>query len=193
VPHIHNQPEIVTVISGIYNIAPGYEFDRNASDALRPGGFYVFPPRTPYCRFCRDGDRHPALPRRTLPDRIPRSRRRPAELIGDERLSVIKRSARRRCRAAHPAYLVQPALPSRGTGSAFIAVLNFMTIVGESCSWREGRSLAGGKSDDRFCPAAAGWAPAPVTFRTPLNRLLDDCPAAATETAPVLAPAAIEG
>jgi quercetin dioxygenase-like cupin family protein len=53
-PHIHNQPEIVTVISGTYNIGTGYEFDRDATEALEAGEFYAFPPGTPHFAYVEE-------------------------------------------------------------------------------------------------------------------------------------------
>jgi quercetin dioxygenase-like cupin family protein len=53
-PHIHNRPEIVTVISGTYNIGAGYEFDRDATEALEAGAFYAFPPGTPHFAYVEE-------------------------------------------------------------------------------------------------------------------------------------------
>jgi quercetin dioxygenase-like cupin family protein len=53
-PHIHNRPEIVTEISGTYNIGAGYEFDRDATEALEAGAFYAFPPGTPHFAYVEE-------------------------------------------------------------------------------------------------------------------------------------------
>lgn len=43
-PHIHPRTEIVTVISGTFEIGMGAEPDREATQALPPGSFFAFPP-----------------------------------------------------------------------------------------------------------------------------------------------------
>ncbi|WP_040486302.1 cupin domain-containing protein [Lutibaculum baratangense] len=43
-PHHHGQPEIVTVISGTFHIGMGEEAVREDATALRPGGFFAYPP-----------------------------------------------------------------------------------------------------------------------------------------------------
>ena len=43
-PHIHAQPEVVTVISGNFQIGMGEDADRDATTALAPGSFFAFPP-----------------------------------------------------------------------------------------------------------------------------------------------------
>lgn len=43
-PHVHTQPEIVTVISGTFLIGTGEEANPEAATRLDPGGFFAFPP-----------------------------------------------------------------------------------------------------------------------------------------------------
>jgi len=43
-PHFHQQPEIVTVISGAFRIGMGEDADAAAGTLLDPGGFFAFPP-----------------------------------------------------------------------------------------------------------------------------------------------------
>ena len=43
-PHVHAQPEIVTVISGAFRIGMGEEADAEGGTVLEPGGFFAFPP-----------------------------------------------------------------------------------------------------------------------------------------------------
>jgi quercetin dioxygenase-like cupin family protein len=43
-PHVHSQPEIVTVISGTLKIGMGEEADEADTTALEPGSFFAFPP-----------------------------------------------------------------------------------------------------------------------------------------------------
>ncbi len=43
-PHVHQQPEIVTVISGAFRIGMGEEADPEGGTLLDPGGFFAFPP-----------------------------------------------------------------------------------------------------------------------------------------------------
>lgn len=43
-PHIHPEPEVVTVISGTFLIGMGEDADPEAAEALDPGGFFAFPP-----------------------------------------------------------------------------------------------------------------------------------------------------
>lgn len=43
-PHIHPQPEIVTVISGTFRIGMGEDPDPEATQALEAGSFFAFPP-----------------------------------------------------------------------------------------------------------------------------------------------------
>lgn len=43
-PHVHQQPEIVTVISGAFRIGMGEEADTQGGTLLDPGGFFAFPP-----------------------------------------------------------------------------------------------------------------------------------------------------
>lgn len=43
-PHIHSQPEIVTVLSGTFSIGMGENADPENAEALGPGGFFAFPP-----------------------------------------------------------------------------------------------------------------------------------------------------
>ena len=43
-PHVHSQPEIVTVISGTFRIGMGEEANPDTATALEPGGFFAYPP-----------------------------------------------------------------------------------------------------------------------------------------------------
>jgi len=43
-PHFHQQPEIVTVISGAFRIGTGEEADPEGGTLLDPGGFFAYPP-----------------------------------------------------------------------------------------------------------------------------------------------------
>ena len=43
-PHTHPQPEVVTVISGSFEIGMGAEPDREAAQPLAAGSFFAFPP-----------------------------------------------------------------------------------------------------------------------------------------------------
>lgn len=43
-PHVHPQPEVVTVISGTFRIGMGEDADPDATQALEPGSFFAFPP-----------------------------------------------------------------------------------------------------------------------------------------------------
>jgi quercetin dioxygenase-like cupin family protein len=43
-PHMHSQPEIVTVISGTFRIGMGEDADPAGTQALEPGSFFAFPP-----------------------------------------------------------------------------------------------------------------------------------------------------
>jgi quercetin dioxygenase-like cupin family protein len=43
-PHTHPRPEVVTVISGTFEIGMGENPDRDAAQALPAGSFFAFPP-----------------------------------------------------------------------------------------------------------------------------------------------------
>lgn len=43
-PHVHQQPEIATVISGAFRIGTGEEADPEGGTLLEPGGFFAYPP-----------------------------------------------------------------------------------------------------------------------------------------------------
>jgi quercetin dioxygenase-like cupin family protein len=43
-PHIHPEPEIVTVVSGTFHLGMGETANQDDTEALEPGAFFAFPP-----------------------------------------------------------------------------------------------------------------------------------------------------
>lgn len=53
-PHTHPRPEVVTVISGTFNIGMGKTVDRGAARALPAGSFFAFPPGMAHFAFTEE-------------------------------------------------------------------------------------------------------------------------------------------
>ena len=55
-PHWHPEDRVYTVISGVFYIGLGEEFDREKLEAYPPGAVIVLPGRTPHFHLARSGE-----------------------------------------------------------------------------------------------------------------------------------------
>ena len=81
-PHRHPEDRVYTVISGVFYIGLGNEFDESKLTAHAPGSVLVLPGGQPHFHWAKVRClRHPSVGHRAAWSRIPRPHRRPAEQV----------------------------------------------------------------------------------------------------------------
>jgi uncharacterized RmlC-like cupin family protein len=55
-PHRHSEDRIYTVISGVFHIGVGEEFDSERLEAYPPGAVIVLPSKTPHFHWAKSGE-----------------------------------------------------------------------------------------------------------------------------------------
>ncbi len=55
-PHLHSEDRVYTVISGVFYIGVGEEFDPDKLEAYPPGAVVVLPGNTPHFHWAKSGE-----------------------------------------------------------------------------------------------------------------------------------------